>query len=175
MNLLGSIVFVMAMTAPAVGLPAHNSDPTAQNPTSAAALEREARQIETMLIAPCCWREQVSVHQSEAAEQVKGEIREMLAAGMVRKQVLDAFVARYSVRILAEPPDRGFARLLYHAPWIVGLGSAVGVTLMIVRFTRRRRTRAQPSSDEIDSDLPGPDGTLDEANDRLDEELRNLD
>jgi hypothetical protein len=31
-------------------------------------LEREARAIETMLIAPCCFSQQVSVHQSAAAD-----------------------------------------------------------------------------------------------------------
>jgi len=158
------------------------SQPRADAAAKAASLEREARQIETMLIAPCCWREQVSVHQSEAAQQVKQEIRTMLGAGMARQQVLDAFVERYGVRILAEPPDEGFGRVLYHAPWIVGLGSAVGLVLFVRRVTRRR---GADDPAEEDGAQPGASGRAeppdaepagdDVLSERLDEELRDLD
>jgi cytochrome c-type biogenesis protein CcmH/NrfF len=149
---------------------------------NASPLEREARQIETMLIAPCCWREQVSVHQSEAAEQVKREIREMLSTGMGRQQVLDAFAARYGVRILAVPPAMGFGRVLYHAPWIVGLVSVVGVMLFIRRITRRRvrpTRNGAPAGAETDATsaptAPGGDGSGESYDERLDDELRALD
>jgi cytochrome c-type biogenesis protein CcmH len=157
------------------------SQPSADAAAKAASLEREARQIETMLIAPCCWREQVSVHQSEAAQQVKQEIRTMLGAGMVRQQVLDAFVERYGVRILAEPPDEGFGRVLYHAPWIVGLGSAAGLVLLIRRITRRpgpdgpAGARGQPDG-AAPTSPPERETAIEESyTRRLDDELRNLD
>ena len=43
--------------------------------TESAALEVTARQLETMLVAPCCWQQPVSEHQSQASEDVKREIR----------------------------------------------------------------------------------------------------
>jgi cytochrome c-type biogenesis protein CcmH/NrfF len=146
----------------------------------AAALEHEARQIETMLIAPCCWREQVSVHQSEAAEQVKQEIRAMLAAGLTRQQVLDRFVSAYGVRILAEPPDEGFGRVLHHAPWVVGLGSLVALAFFMKHVTRRKvgdeqvgdggsAGHGQPVAPTAET----PSGDDDQR--RLDDELRDLD
>jgi cytochrome c-type biogenesis protein CcmH len=135
-----------------------------------AALEREARQIETMLIAPCCWRQQVSEHQSEAADQVRREIRGMLASGMARQQVLDAFVARYGTRILAEPPDRGFSRLLHVGPWIIGVGTAVGFFFLI------RRMRRRPDRDDWKTPAVGAGPTSDDVYaERLDDELRRLD
>jgi cytochrome c-type biogenesis protein CcmH len=155
---------------------------TANAVANTPALEREARAIETMLIAPCCWREQVSVHQSEAALQVKQEIRTMLASGMARQQVLDIFVERYSVRILAEPPNRGFGRVLYYAPWILGLGSALGAVLFIRRITRRRvrpTRNGAPAGAETDATsaptAPGGDGSGESYDERLDDELRALD
>src|SRR5665811_2481238 len=84
-----------------------------------AALEQEARQIEHMVIAPCCWMQPVSDHQSQASDEVKQQIRQWLGSGMTRQQVLDAFVARYGARILAEPPKQGFSRFLYLTPWVV--------------------------------------------------------
>jgi cytochrome c-type biogenesis protein CcmH/NrfF len=146
----------------------------------ATALEHEARQIETMLIAPCCWSEQVSRHHSEAAEQVKQEIRAMLAAGLTRQQVLDRFVGAYGVRILAEPSDAGFGRVLHHAPWMAGLVSAIGVGFIIRHVTRGRVRETQVdrsgSASPTASAEPGPGPPLeDEYRQRLDDELRDLD
>src|SRR5450756_1639800 len=53
-----------------------------------AALEQEARQIEHMIIAPCCWMQPVSDHQSQASDEVKQQIRQWLGSGMTRQQVL---------------------------------------------------------------------------------------
>ena len=58
----------------------------------AADVEREAREIEAMLIAPCCFSQQVSVHQSPAADEVRADVRARLAAGETRQQILDAYV-----------------------------------------------------------------------------------
>ena len=131
----------------------------------AGALEREARQIETMLIAPCCWMQQVSEHQSEASEEVKRQIRVLLAEGKTRQQVLDAFVAQYGTRILVEPPDQGFGRLLHLGlPAALVLGGAALVVFI------RRMGRRQPGMDPVAPQTA--DATYVE---RLDEELRKLD
>jgi len=183
---LGWFVVTLVLLGPAAAWHAAARQPGRSNADAvvkASALEREARQIETMLIAACCWREQVSVHQSEAAEQVKQDIRAMLASGMVRQQVLDAFVQRYGIRILAEPPDRGFARVLYHAPWIVAVASAFGLLVFIKRITRRS-VRQASTGGLVGPDESEPAGVEDtvggnvadqSCNERLDEELRALD
>jgi cytochrome c-type biogenesis protein CcmH len=151
MNFLGWTTVALLLAAP--------SSP------DAGALEREARQIETMLIAPCCWMQQVSEHQSEAAEEVKRQIRVLLAAGNTRQQVLDAFVAQYGARILVEPPDRGFGRLLHVGlPAVFVLGGAA--FLIFIRRMGRRRPGAEPVAPQA------ADATY---ADRLDEELRKLD
>jgi len=178
-------LWLVAPAAPGAAPQAIAGEARAAAAGDRASLEREAWQIETMLIAPCCWREQVSVHQSEAAEQVKREIRDMLAAGMARQQVLDAFVARYGARILAEPPDSGVGLVLYHAPWILGLGSALGVVLFIRRITRRPANPASAGGtvgpgDTVqagapDADTVGRDAAGQSYEERLDEELRALD
>jgi cytochrome c-type biogenesis protein CcmH/NrfF len=180
MRRLGSWVVALLVLAPVWTGPARGEQgvPNGDAGVKAVALEREARQIETMLIAPCCWREQVSVHQSEAAEQVKQEIRAMLAAGLTRQQVLDRFVSGYGARILAEPPDAGFGRVLHHAPWVLGLSSLVGLAFVITRVTRRE-ARGRPKGE-----APGTGTAVTEAasgdaeaayRQRLDDELRDLD
>jgi cytochrome c-type biogenesis protein CcmH len=131
------------------------------------ALERDAKQLEAMLIAPCCWAQQVSVHQSPAADEIKANIRKMLAAGKTRQQILDAYVAEYGDRILAEPPARGFNTALYVAPWLFLAGS-VGLVVFVIRRLRAPGLEAKPAV------AGAPAADADEA-ERIDEELRNLD
>jgi cytochrome c-type biogenesis protein CcmH len=131
------------------------------------ALEREARQLEAKLMAPCCWAQQVSLHQSPAADDIKQTIRKLLAEGKTSEQIIDIYVAQYGDRILAEPPARGFSRLIYVAPWVF-LVASVGLVIVVIRRLRAvgpapaRTERAAASPSEAEAD-------------RIDEELRNLD
>jgi cytochrome c-type biogenesis protein CcmH len=131
------------------------------------ALEREAKLLETKLMAPCCWAQQVSLHQSPAADEIKQNIRRLLADGRTGQQILDVYVAQYGDRILAEPPARGFSLALYVAPWVFLAGS-VGLVFVVIR--RLRTSGPGPANAEPVSAPP------DEAeSERIDEELRNLD
>lgn len=131
-------------------------------------VESEARAIEAMLVAPCCWSQQVSVHQSEAATSIKQEIRASLREGRTREQILGAYVSAYGPRILIEPPARGFAASLYVLPVIALVGSALLVGLIVRRFTKRGAAVAVPVSEPAAA--PG-----DLLAERLDDELRDLD
>ena len=77
----------------------------------------KAREIEDDLIAPCCWSQPVSQHYSEAAEQIRREVRAMVAEGKSRNEILDYYVAKYGERILAAPRAKGFNSLAYILPW----------------------------------------------------------
>lgn len=131
------------------------------------ALEREAKQLEAKLMAPCCWAQQVSLHQSPAADEIRRNIRLLLAEGKTPQQVLDVYVAEYGDRILAEPPARGFSRLIYVAPWVF-LMASVGLVVMVIR--RLRAVSPGPARTQAVAAPPSED----EA-ERIDEALRNLD
>lgn len=106
-------------------------------------LEAEAKQVETMLIAPCCWRQPVSEHYSAAADQIRTEVREMLANGMSRDQILQTYVAEYGERILSQPPAHGFNSLAYFLP-VLFLAIGAGVATLVVR--RLRPGKVEPST-----------------------------
>ena len=148
------------MTAPLLALVLALSVGT---PQSGADLERDARAIDEMLVAPCCFTQQVSVHQSSAAQEVKTDVRRRLAAGETRQQILDAYVAQYGKHVLAEPPATGFDLMLYVVPPLALIASFGLIALLI-----RRLSRSQAIAIE-DAAASGED----EA--RLDEELRDLD
>jgi cytochrome c-type biogenesis protein CcmH len=129
-------------------------------------LEQEARAIEALLIAPCCFSQQVSVHQSPAADQVRRDIRRRLAAGETRQRILDAYVAQYGPRVLAEPPARGSGRLLYVLPPLAFLLTAGWVIVLVRRLTHSRANETAPSEAPTDAHAYSA---------RLDEQLRDLD
>ncbi len=119
--------------------------PGAEN-RKAAEIERE---IEDNLIAPCCWLQPVSQHYSEAAEQIRKEVRAMVAAGKSRDEILDYFVSRYGERILAAPRPRGFNAMAYVLPWTALI---LGAWLLIIVIKRLRAPAAAagpaPAPDE---------------------------
>lgn len=134
-------------------------------PPTGAELERQAREIDGMLVAPCCFRQEVSVHQSAAAQEVKQDVRRRLAAGETQQQILDAYMARYGKHILAEPRAEGFDVLLYVLPVVTFFASIALLTVVIRRVTRRRPVAASAAG------MDAPEG----FDERLDDELRDLD
>lgn len=139
-----------------------------------ASLEREAKQIERLIIAPCCWTQPVSDHYSAEAEEIRVGIRRLLGEGKTRDQILAVYVAQYGERVLSEPPARGFKAGLHVLPWVMlGLGGLV-VALLVVH-ARFRRPVAVESGPDVQGQPAGgtPEGDKAYA-DRLDEELRKL-
>ncbi len=130
--------------------------------------ERVAREIETMLIAPCCFTQQVSVHGSPAADEVRKDIRRRLEAGETRDQILEAYVAQYGNRILAEPPAAGAGRVLYVLS-VLGFVAGAAVLVVALRRVTRRRSATLESH-------PLPVGAPDSRYAQtLDDQLRDLD
>ena len=87
--------------------------------------------------------------------------------GMGRDQVLAAFAADYGTQaILARPIDKGFNRLAWFFPYLIGVLGAVGAVVIARRWSHR----AEPA--EPSAAAPQEDAAL---RTRLDDELRDLD
>jgi len=96
--------------------------------------DARARQIEARFVSPCCWRENLAVHGSQVADELRGLIAGMVRSGQTEPKIIDYMVARFGERILREPRGTRF-RLLNLTP-IVAL--AIGLWLL-VRFLKRSR------------------------------------
>jgi len=114
-------------------------------------MEKVAREIDDNLIAPCCWTQPVSEHPSEVSDRIRKEVREMLAAGKSRDEILDYYVAQYGERILAAPRARGFNRLAYILPWLA-LVAGAGLTIILVK-----KFRAPAAADAAPTPPSAPD------------------
>lgn len=104
------------------------------------ALEREAQAIDKMLMCPVCPAETIDQAQVEISFQMRAVVRELLAEGRTRQEVLDYFVDRYGADILAAPPKSGTNLVAWILP-IVGVAAGlVGVFLVIRAMTRAQRS-----------------------------------
>jgi cytochrome c-type biogenesis protein CcmH len=136
---------------------------TAQ-PAAQASTEATARRLEAELIAPCCWSQQVSVHQSPAADEIRKDLRVRLARGETEERILNDYVVQFGEQILAEPPARGFNTFLYVLPPVFLVAGAALVVLLVRRFSRQGATAPEEAPAAADSYQA-----------RLDDELRDLD
>ena len=149
---------------------------SAREPAALAADEDDAREalarrLEDELIAPCCFRQTVSHHDSDVSTRIKESIRRQIAMGRTEREILDSFVARYGEAILAEPRARGFNRLAYLTPFgAVGLG-LVAITGWVIA---RRRTVGRAVCVHGAGGAIGPDWTP-ALRAKLAEELSHLD
>jgi cytochrome c-type biogenesis protein CcmH/NrfF len=95
----------------------------------------------------------------------KAELHKLVEDGKSRDEIIAWFVAKYGGQdVLGAPIDKGFNRLAWLFPYLVGAGSAVAVGLVAMRFSRRHNTPEDAPVTE--------DPALEE---RLDDELRDLD
>ena len=65
--------------------------------------EQRVQRISDQLIAPCCWREPVSVHQSPEAALVRKQISSRVRLGFTDGQIVDELVRQYGKRIVRDP------------------------------------------------------------------------
>lgn len=133
----------MKQTLIFVALIALLSWPVLADDPAAVALEKEARQIDNLLIAPCCWRQPVSDHFSPAADEIRAEVRQMLSLGMTREQILNKYIDEYGERILSKPPAQGFGTLAYFLPFLF-LAAGAAVALVVIRSLRPRTAPSIP-------------------------------
>ena len=102
------------------------------------------------------------------AEPARDRILGMVEQGKSEKEILDAFVADYGLKILTRPPAEGF----FLVGWIMpGVGVLVGlgiVALVLQRFLKQRPSPATPA--------PAADSPeLARYRDQIEKELSDLD
>jgi cytochrome c-type biogenesis protein CcmH/NrfF len=100
-------------------------------------------------------------------EAMKAKLHTLVEDGNSHDAIVASFIKEYGGQdVLGAPIDEGFNRLAWLFPYLVGACGAIVVGLTAVRLTRQR-----PAADGGDAAVPS-DPSLD---DRLDDELRNLD
>ena len=115
--------------------------------------EEEAQAIDRMLMCPVCPAETIDQAQVEISFQMRAVVREMLADGRSRQEILDFFAESYGPDILAAPPKSGGNLLAWVLPIV-----AVAVALVAVFFVIRSMTNR---GQRLATDGPAPSSTPD--------------
>lgn len=121
-------------------------------------LEREAQAIDRMIMCPVCPAETIDQAQVEISFQMRAVIREMLAEGRPREEILNYFVERYGPDILAAPPKSGASLLAWILP-IVGVAAALGALFLVIRSMTGRDGRGESGKRDENSPSLAPDSS----------------
>ncbi|HXF69279.1 MAG TPA: cytochrome c-type biogenesis protein CcmH [Thermoflexus sp.] len=143
---LGLAICVLLMVGVLMtGAPAQAQPPTPVVP------DDEVNRVAKNLYCPVCENVPLDVCDTPACIQWKEEIRAMLAEGRSEAEIIDFFVTRYGMRVLAVPPPQGIGLGVWLIP-AIGLPAA-GLWLAF-RLARWRRPSpasepvSEPASDE---------------------------
>ena len=117
--------------------------------------ESDAQAIDRMLMCPVCPAESIDQAQVPLARQMRRQVREMLAAGAGRTEILDWFAERYGPSVLAAPPKTGRNLLAWTLP-VAGVIAALlaGILALRAMTGRNRDDTAGPAAATVpDSEL----------------------
>ena len=120
---------------------------------SQSSLEERAQAIDRSLMCPVCPGETIDQAQVELAKQMRAVVREKLAQGWSRDEILQYFVDQYrdtlGEGILAEPPKEGFTLLAWIVPPLGVAGGAILLLLVVMAMRKgsRRAGREEPEND----------------------------
>jgi cytochrome c-type biogenesis protein CcmF len=129
------------------------------------------RQLEGDIMCTCGCRAPMNDCQMgptcHGLQEQNARLDKFLAAGMTREQVRAAFVEAFgSQDVLTAPLDKGFNRLAWLFPYVIGTSGALAAAFVAFRWSRRADEPASAAA--MTNDDPA-------LRARLDDELRDLD
>ena len=120
-----------------------------------AALESRTKEVGGLLRCPVCQGLSVADSPSTMAQNMRVQVKELLAAGYDQEQILAYFERSYGEFVRLRPPLRG-------VNWLIWLAPVAGLLLgaMVIAWALRAPRRAADALDAVDAvDAPGP-GTV---------------
>ena len=124
---------IFALLAALAAVPAHAQDATPPPLDSSRAYdEQDAQAIDGMLMCPVCAGQTIDQSQALIARQMRQVVREKLAQGESREQILDYFAGVYGSDILATPGKSGVNLVAWTVP-VAGVLAALAAGFLVLR------------------------------------------
>lgn len=122
-------------------------------------------------MAPCCWNQTIDIHGSEAAYDLRREIRKRLKAGESADAIEASLVARFGPKILAVPDSSPLGSLATVLSLAFG-GAGVAGYFMLKRWSRAGK--AGGPAGKKSAKAAAADAKSDALDERLDRELSEI-
>ena len=132
---LASALFAVFTLLP-VAATAADAVPTEMDPVSAKRAVKLAEKLRCLV----CQNQSIADSNAELANDLRGQIREQIAAGKSDQDIRDYLVARYGDFVLFDPPFKGSTYVLWLGPFAILVLAAIGVAIF---FRRRARDPAR--------------------------------
>lgn len=124
--LLAIILLIPSLAA------AEEAKPLADNPQVEARLKTLAVELRCLV----CQNQTLADSHAPLAEDLRREVREMIAKDMSDKEIIDFLVQRYGDFVLYRPPWKASTTLLWLGPFLLLIAGATGLV-----FALRRRQK----------------------------------
>ena len=111
---------------------AEEARPLADNPLVEARLKTLAVELRCLV----CQNQTLADSNAPLAEDLRREVREMIAKGMSDREIIDFLVQRYGDFVLYRPPWKASTTLLWLGPFLLLIAGATGLV-----FALRRRQK----------------------------------
>ena len=134
-----ALLLLLCALAPIGGFAA-DAVPTEKDPVKAARAVKLAEKLRCLV----CQNQTIADSNAELANDLRGQIREQIAAGRSDDEILDYMVTRYGDFVLYQPPLKATTLLLWAGPALLVILGAV----VLFRNLRRARPAEAPLSDE---------------------------
>ncbi|MEQ1804056.1 MAG: cytochrome c-type biogenesis protein [Burkholderiaceae bacterium] len=116
------------------------------------AIEKRMLSLAAELRCLVCQNQTIADSNAPLAEDLRRQVREMIARGESDKQIIEFMTQRYGDFVLYRPPLKGTTAALWFGPFALLLG---GLTIFIVVLRRRSRLAADRfEPDQIDDETP---------------------
>jgi len=135
-------VLIVAMLLP-VSAVAQEAQPLAENPQAEARLKALAVELRCLV----CQNQTLADSNAPLAEDLRREVREMIANNMSDQEIIDFLVERYGDFVLYRPPLRPATTLLWIGPFLLLI---IGGTALFLALRRRQQTLSDAVVSEAD-------------------------
>ncbi len=135
-------MLMLVMATPGL-VAAQEARPLAENPQAEARLKALAVELRCLV----CQNQTLADSNAPLAEDLRREVREMIAKNMSDQEIIDFLVERYGDFVLYRPPLRVTTTLLWIGPFLL---LALGGTALILAVRRRQKTLPEVVVSEAD-------------------------
>ena len=129
------LIFALFLASTAGFCSEINEAATAADPVAEKRLQALSEELRCLV----CQNQTIADSNAELAQDLRREIRGMIASGKSDKEIVDFMVARYGDFVLYRPPLKGLTLLLWGGP----LALLVLGLFLLQRYLRRRSIRIE--------------------------------